>query len=60
LAEFLETRSPLLNVTHDPPEADDWLKAIEKKLLITQCTDLEKVIFAAHQLYGPAADWWDA
>jgi hypothetical protein len=60
LAEFLQTRPPLLNVTRDPLEADDWLKAIEKKLLIAQCTDGGKVLFATHQLYGPAVDWWDA
>jgi hypothetical protein len=41
-------------------EADDWLKATEKKLLIAQCTEREKVLFAAHQLYGLAVDWWDA
>jgi hypothetical protein len=58
--EFLQTRPPLLNVTRDPLEAEDWLKAIEKKLLIAQCTDQDMVLFAAHQLYGPASDWWDA
>jgi hypothetical protein len=39
LAEFLRTMPSLLNVTRDPLEADDWLKAIVKKLLIAQCTD---------------------
>jgi hypothetical protein len=33
-------------------EAKDWLKGVEKKLVITQCTDHEKVLFAAHQLFG--------
>jgi hypothetical protein len=27
--------------------------------VITQCTDREKVLFAVHQLYGPAANWWE-
>jgi hypothetical protein len=27
--------------------------------VITQCTDHEKVLFAAHQLYGTAANWWE-
>jgi hypothetical protein len=31
-----------------PMEAEDWLKLIEKKLEIAQCTDQEKVLFAAH------------
>jgi hypothetical protein len=24
-----------------------------------QCTDWEKVLFAAHQLFGTAAKWWE-
>jgi hypothetical protein len=39
-------------------EAEDWLKSIEKKLEIARCTDQEKVLFAAHQLFGTAAEWW--
>jgi hypothetical protein len=41
-------------------DADDWLKTIEKKLQVVQCNNHEKVLFASHQLEGPAADWWDA
>jgi hypothetical protein len=40
-------------------EAEDWLKSIEKKMEITQCTDKKKVLFAAHQLFGAAAEWWE-
>jgi hypothetical protein len=40
-------------------EAKDWLNGVEKKLVITQCTDHEKVLFAAPQLYGTAANWWE-
>jgi hypothetical protein len=38
-------------------EAEDWLKSIEKKLEIAQCTNQEKVLFVAHQLFGTAAEW---
>jgi hypothetical protein len=41
-------------------DVDDWLKTIEKKLQVVQCTNRERVLFAIHQLVGPAADWWDA
>jgi hypothetical protein len=41
-------------------DADDWLKTIEKKLHVVQCNNREKVLFASHQLEGPAVDWWDA
>jgi hypothetical protein len=37
-------------------EAEDWLKGVEKKLMITQCTDHEKVLFVTQQLYGTAAN----
>jgi hypothetical protein len=40
-------------------EAEDWLKGVEKKLVIAQCTDHEKVLFAAHQLFGTAANSWE-
>jgi hypothetical protein len=40
-------------------EAEDWLKGVEKKLVITQCTDHEKVLFATHQLFGTIANWWE-
>jgi hypothetical protein len=40
-------------------EAEDWLKSIEKKLEIAQCTDQEKVLFVAHKLFGNAAKWWE-
>jgi hypothetical protein len=41
-------------------DVDDWLKSIKKKLHVVQCNNHEKVLFASHQLEGPAADWWDA
>jgi hypothetical protein len=40
-------------------DAEDWLKGIEKKLMIAQCMDREKVYFAAHQLFGMVANWWE-
>jgi hypothetical protein len=41
-------------------DVDDWSKTIEKKLQVVQCTNRERVLFVAHQLVGPATDWWDA
>jgi hypothetical protein len=43
----------------DPMEAKDWLMGVEKKLVIAQCTDREKILFAVHQLFGTAANWWE-
>jgi hypothetical protein len=41
-------------------DADDWLKSVEKKLQVVQCNNHEKVLLASHQIFGLAADWWDA
>ena len=38
---------------------DDWLSKIGRELTTASCTDAEKVRFAAHQLDGPAASWWE-
>jgi hypothetical protein len=59
LGEFLRTRPTTFSQARDPMEAEDWLKSIENKLEIAQCNDHEKVLFAAHQLFGTAADWWE-
>jgi hypothetical protein len=40
-------------------EAEDCLKGVEKKLMIAQCTDHVKVLFATHLLFGMAANWWE-
>jgi hypothetical protein len=40
-------------------DAEDWLKSVEKKLEIAQCSDREKVLFMAHQLFGTVTDWWE-
>jgi hypothetical protein len=59
LAEFLQTRPTTFSQAKDPMHTEDWLKGVEKKLVIAQCTDREKVLFATHQLYGTAANWWE-
>jgi membrane-bound lytic murein transglycosylase B len=48
LAEFLWTRPTTFSQAKDPMEAEDWLKWVEKKLVIAQCMDREKVLFAMH------------
>jgi hypothetical protein len=59
LAEFLRTHPITFSQAKDPMDAEDWLKGVEKKLVIAQYTDCEKVLFAAHQLYGTVANWWE-
>jgi len=45
-------RPPVFTHAADPLEAEDWLKAVEKMLTVTQCTDREKVLYASGQLQG--------
>jgi hypothetical protein len=59
LAEFLRTHPTTFSQAKGPMEAEDWLKGVEKKLVIAQCMNREKVLFAAHQLFGMAANWWE-
>jgi hypothetical protein len=59
LVEFLRTRPTTFSQAKNPMEAKDWLKRVEKKLVIAQCTDREKVLFTAHQLFGTTANWWE-
>jgi hypothetical protein len=56
LAEFLRTRPTTFSQAKDSMDAEDWLKGVETKQVIAQCTDREKVLFAAHQLYGTTAN----
>jgi hypothetical protein len=55
----MRTHSTTFSQAKDPMEAEDWLKGVEKKLVIFQCMDREKVLFAAHQLFGTTANWWE-
>jgi hypothetical protein len=59
LVEFQRTCPTTFSQAKDPMDAEDWLKGVEKKLVIIQCTNHEKVLFAAYQLYGTAANWWE-
>jgi hypothetical protein len=58
--EFMSHKPPTLASSPDPLDTDDWLKSMEKMLIIAQCSDREKVIYASGRLTGPAADWWDS
>ena len=59
LTRFLRLQSPMFSSSTEPIVADDWLRRIGRELTTAGCTDAEKVRFAAHQLDGPAASWWE-
>jgi hypothetical protein len=53
-------KTPTFASSSDPLDTDDWLKSVEKMLIIAQCSDQEKVLYASGRFTGPAADWWDS
>ena len=55
----MRTRPPTFSHSSEPLDAEDWLRSVEKKLVIAQCNDREKVLYASHQLEGTAAEWWE-
>src|SRR3954471_16706131 len=59
LSELQKTRPPTFSHTDKPLEAEDWLRDVERKLNIAQCSDPEKVLYAPHYLTGAAASWWE-
>ena len=59
LTRFLRLNPPVFSSSTEPIVVDDWLRKIGRELTTTGCTDAEKVRFAAHQLDGPAASWWE-
>lgn len=57
-ANFLKTHPPVFQKAEEPLEADDWIRTIEQKLGLIRCSDVQKTLFAAHQLQGPVGAWW--
>jgi hypothetical protein len=58
--EFMSHKPPTFASSPNPLHADDWLKSMDKMLIIAQCSDREKVLYASGRPTGPAADWWDS
>jgi hypothetical protein len=56
--DFSETRPPLFVKAEDPLEADEWIRVIEQKFGLLRCSEIQKPLFAAQQLRGPASTWW--
>ena len=59
LVHVLRLNPPVFSSSTEPIVADDWLHKIGRELTTAGCTDAERVRFAAHQLDGPAASWWE-
>jgi hypothetical protein len=56
---FIRLKPPTFSYSDKPLDAGNWLRVIESKLNLTNCTDEECVAITAHQLKGSAKSWWD-
>jgi hypothetical protein len=45
--EFMSHKPPTFASSPGPLHTDDWLKSMEKMLIIAQCSDREKVLYAS-------------
>jgi hypothetical protein len=45
--DFTDTRPSVFSKADEPLEADDWLRTIEQKFELLQCTEYHKLVFAA-------------
>jgi hypothetical protein len=59
-ADFLRGHPPTFSHATDPLQADDWLRLVERQLVVAQCDNRERVLYAAGQLRGSALDWWES
>jgi hypothetical protein len=59
-SDFLATHPPIFADATDPLEAGSWLRTIESKFGLLNCTEYQKTLYAAQQLKGVAGAWWDS
>ena len=57
--DFTDTRPPVFTKADEPLEAEDWLRTMEQKFSLINCTETQKPAFAAQQLRGAAGVWWE-
>jgi hypothetical protein len=59
-ADFLRVHPPTFSHASDPLQADDWLRSVERQLVVAQCDDREQVLYAVGQLRGSALNLWES
>ena len=60
LTEFLRSQPPTFSEAKEPLDADDWLRAIERKFAALHVPVAEQVNFATYLLTGAAGSWWES
>ena len=59
LGDFIRSFPPIFTHSKEPLEADDWLRAIERKFSALRVRPTDRVNFATYQLEGEAGVWWE-
>ena len=57
LLEFLRSQPPTFTEAKEPLDADDWLRALERKFAALHVPVAEQVNFATYLLNGAAGSW---
>jgi hypothetical protein len=57
-SDFVAMHLPLFTKAGEPLEADHWLRVVESKFRLLRCTEVQKTLFTAQQLWGDASAWW--
>jgi hypothetical protein len=57
-SDFAAMHPPLFTEAGEPLEADHLLRVMEFKFGLLRCTEVQKTLFAAQQLWGDASVWW--
>ena len=60
LTEFLRSQPPTFSEAKEPLDADDWLRALERKFAALHVPVAEHVNFATYLLNGAAGSWWES
>jgi hypothetical protein len=55
---IVATHPPLFMEAGEPLEADHWLRVIQSKFGLLDCTEVQKTLFTAQQLRSNASAWW--
>ncbi|XP_040997137.1 uncharacterized protein LOC121243137 [Juglans microcarpa x Juglans regia] len=58
--QFNRTHPPIFDGRGDTNTADDWIQDIKEIFSVLECTDQQKVRFAAFKLTGEVKRWWNS
>src|SRR5664279_4129046 len=60
LGGFLKSQPPTFAEAKEPLEADDWLRATERKFTALHVPNASRVNFGTYLLEGAAGSWWES